>query len=184
MHNQSFISAKKSYYRSLVFLGLIIILLVVFIIVQLMNPRIVEIPKEVVVEKEVTVEKEPIYTYDITAEEREMLARLVYREANVESIECQMAIVSVVINRWQSGKWGDTLKDVVYAKSQFSPAGILYRTTPNETNYKAVDEVIKNGVTLPSYVLYFRANYHFQWDGYSAYTRIDDTCFGYLTRDI
>ena len=124
------------------------------------------------------------YTYDITAEEREMLARLVYREANVESIECQMAVVSVVINRWQSGQWGNTLQDVVYAKSQFSPAGILYRTTPNETNYQAVDEVIKNGVTLPSYILYFRANYHFQWDGYNAYTIIDDTYFGYFTRDM
>ena len=63
---------------------------------------IVEKEKEVIVE----VEKEPTYTHNITHAEREMLARLVYREANIESLECQMAVVSVVINRWQDGRWG------------------------------------------------------------------------------
>lgn len=142
----------------------------------------VEIIKEV--EVLVEVETEPVYAYSITSEEREMLARLVYREANTESFECQKAVVSVVINRWNSGQWGNTLEDVVYAKSQFSPAGTLYRTTPNETNYRAVDEVIKTGVTLPTYILYFRADYHFNWTGYNAYTKIGDTCFGYLIKDM
>ena len=144
----------------------------------------VEIIKEVEVPVEVIKEVKPTYRYNLTSEEREMLARLVYREANTESFECQKAIVSVVINRWLSGQWGKTLEDVVYAKSQFSPANLLYRTTPNETNYRAVDEVIKNGVTLPSYVLYFRADYHFNWNGYNAYTKISSTCFGYLTKDM
>ena len=148
----------------------------------------VEVIKEVEVTTEIPVEiikeVEPTYAYNITSEEREMLARLVYREANTESIECQKAIVSVVINRWQNGRWGDELSDVVYAESQFSPSHLLYRTTPNETNYAAVDEVLKSGITLPSYVLYFRANYHFNWHGYNAYIKIDDTCFGYLNKDM
>lgn len=127
--------------------------------------------------------QESKYAYDITSVEREMLARLVYREANTESIECQEAIVSVVINRWQDGRWGDTLEEVVYAKDQFSPANLLYCTTPNETNYEAVDEVIQNGCTIPEYVLFFRADYHFKWDGYKAYQKIDSTCFGYMKED-
>lgn len=129
------------------------------------------------------IEKMPKYVYDITSVEREMLARLVYREANTESIECQEAIVSVVINRWQDGRWGDTLEEVVYAKDQFSPANLLYCTTPNETNYKAVDNVIQNGCTVPEYILFFRADYHFKWKGYRAYQKIDSTCFGYLEED-
>lgn len=128
-------------------------------------------------------EQELKYAYDITSVEREMLARLVYREANTESIECQEAIVSVVINRWQDGRWGDTLEKVVYAKDQFTPASLLYCTTPNETNYEAVDEVIQNGCTIPEYVLFFRADYHFKWKGYRAYQKIDSTCFGYLEED-
>ena len=112
-----------------------------------------------------------------------MLARLVYREGNVESFECQKAIISVVINRWQNGYWGESLEDVVYAENQFSPANLLYKKTPTETNYKAVDEVLKYGCTLPSYILYFRQDYHFDYEGYVPYTKISSTCFGYFEKD-
>jgi hypothetical protein len=143
----------------------------------------VEVEKIVEVEKVIEVEVEPQYTYNITSAEREMLARLVYREANVESLECQKAVVSVVINRLHSGYWGDTLKKVIYAPNQFSPANLIKETTPTEKNYQAVDEVLKNGVTLPPYVLYFRANYHFDWSGYKPYAQIDKTFFGYMEKD-
>lgn len=123
------------------------------------------------------------YTYIITSEEREMLARLVYLEANSESLDCQKAIASVVINRWQNGHWGETLEKVVYYKNQFTPITYINQITPNNTNYEAVDYVLKNGCTIPKYVLYFRANHHFKWDGYAAYAKIDDVCFGYLKSD-
>lgn len=142
-----------------------------------------EIIKEVPIEVQVEVEVEPTYAYNITSEEREMLARLVYLESNIESLECQKAIISVVINRWQSGYWGNTLKDVIYADGQFTPAYKIYKTTPNETNYEAVDAVLKDGVTLPDYVMYFRANYHFTWASYKPYTVIDQTYFGYVERN-
>ena len=134
-------------------------------------------------EASIDIGREQVCAYDITSVEREMLARLVYREANTESIECQQAIVSVVINRWQSGLWGDTLEEVVYAPNQFSPANLLYCTTPTETNYEAVDYVIENGVTIHEYVMYFRSKYHFNWNGYEAYDKIDQTCFGYMKKD-
>ena len=143
----------------------------------------VEIIKEVEVVKEVPVEVEPTYAYSVTPAEREMLARLVYREANVENIECQRAVVSVVLNRLANGRWGNSIKDVIYAEGQFSPAYLISSTTPNNTNYEAVDYVLRNGSTLPSYVLYFRANYHFNWQGYKPYTSIDQTYFGYLEKD-
>jgi hypothetical protein len=124
-----------------------------------------------------------IGSYNISESDREMLARLVFLEANTESLECQKAIVSVVINRWQSGYWGSTLTDVVYAPNQFTPAKKIPNTTATQINYQAVDEVLQNGCTVPSYVLYFRANYHFNWNGYVGYTKIDDVCFGYMNRD-
>jgi N-acetylmuramoyl-L-alanine amidase len=117
-----------------------------------------------------------------------MLARLVYREANIESLECQIAVVSVVINRWQDGRWGDTLEDVIYSPHQFSPSGLLYKTTPNETNYEAVDYVLKNGSIFPKYVMFFRADFGFSntdWanEGYREYIQLDDTFFGYFEKD-
>ena len=108
----------------------------IIIICMFFSPRVVieekEVPvkietiKEVPVEVEVIVEKEiekevivevevkPKYTYSFTSVERELLARLVYRESNIESLECQKAVASVVINRLHSGYWGDTLSEVIY----------------------------------------------------------------------
>jgi hypothetical protein len=173
--------SKMGYYRIIASLVGVILLL---IICMVSIPPRVEI-KEVEVEKEkiVEIEREPINTYNVSSVEREMLARLVYLEACTESIECQMAVVSVVMNRLQSGQWGSTLSKVIYYPYQFSPAGLIPKTTPTETNYMAVDYVLRNGSTLPPYVLYFRANYHFDWDGYKPYAQIDDVCFGYLEVD-
>lgn len=194
-------SLRNLYFRVMLTLSSIIILLLVFIAVLITNPVVeiqtVYVPKEVIVEKEipveiikeveviVEVEKEPTYVYNITSEEREMLARLVYREGNVESFECQKAIISSVINRWLDGRWGDTLGEVVYAKNQYSPADLLYKTTPTETNYKAVDEVLRYGCTIPKYVMFFRMNYGFSkvWNEYEEYIEIDNTFFGYFKKD-
>ena len=132
-----------------------------------------EVPVEVIVEEK--------FAFEITSEEREMLARLVYLEARGESLECQKAVVSVVFNRVKAT--GKSIKEIIYQKGQFSPAKHIYKTTPNNQSYEAVDYVIKNGVTLPSYVKYFRANYHFKWEGYEGYKKIDNTYFGYLKED-
>lgn len=176
---------KRKYCHIIVKLICVIVLLIIFIMMLPAKEKVVEVIKEVEVEKEiiVEVEKESTYTYSITSVEREMLARLVYREANTESLECQMAVVSVVINRWQDGGWGDALEDVIYYPNQFTPSGLIYKTTPAELNYRAVDLVLKNGSTLPPYCMYFRADYHFDWDGYKPYAQIDQTCFGYFEAD-
>ena len=169
----------------------IILLLSLYIITA--PPKIeikeIEVLKEIVVEVEKEVIKEPTYKYIITSVEREMLARIVHRESNTESLECQIGITSVIINRWQDGRWGNTLSEVIYAPHQFSPSGLIYKTTPTETNYQAVDYVLKNGSTLPKYVMFFRANFGFSstnWanKGYKEYTQVDNTFFGYFEKDI
>lgn len=176
---------KRKYCHIIVKLICVIVLLIIFIIILPTKERVVEVIKEIEVEKEVIieVEKEPTYKYNVTSVEREMLARLVYLEGNIESIECQAAIISVVINRWQNGKWGNTLRDVIYYQNQFTPSDLIYKTTPTEINYKAVDFVLQNGCTIPPYCMYFRADYHFDWKGYKPYTKIDTTYFGYFEVD-
>lgn len=116
----------------------------------------------------------------ITDSDRELIAKLLYHEARGESLECQKAVVSVIINRLNSGKWGKTIKDVIYAKNQFEPVsrGLVERTKPLENQYKAIDYVLENGVTVPAWVQYFRADYHFNWMGYSQYCQLSHTYFG------
>ena len=174
---------KEIYLKVIASLMGAIMLLILYISVQ---PPKIQV-KEVEVEKEkiVTVEKEPTYKYNISSVERETIARLVYLEANTQSLECQQAVASVVINRWLDGRWGSTITGVIYSRYQFSPAGLIYKTTPTETNYVAVDYVLKNGSILPKYCMYFRSDYGFSeyWDGYAEYHRIDDMYFGYFVAD-
>lgn len=161
---------------------------IVFIILTISNTSIKDMlqiyhnsqnSNNIIIEEQQEQEDLPIFT--ITAEERDILAKLVYLEANTETMECKKAIVSIVFNRMCSPYWGTTVNKVVYAKNQFTPANRISTTTATQECYDAVDYVVKNGCTIPPYVLYFRANYYFSWA--TNYQKIDKTCFSYLEKD-
>lgn len=126
--------------------------------------------------------KEKKAYYQVSEDERELLARLVHCEASICGNECKYDVISVVFNRLEAGKWGDTLEEVIYYKNAFTPAtsGKLERTTPTKADYAAVDYVLENGPTLPTYVRYFRADYDFNWEGYQNYKVVDNVYFGYF----
>lgn len=120
---------------------------------------------------------------DLTEAEYDLLTRLVSAESSICSAECQRAVTSVVINRLEAGYWGDTLKEVIYYPNAFSPVldeAKFNNEKPTKSVYAAVDFVIKNGPTIPSYVRYFRANYDFEWEGYKHYKTFDNMHFGYF----
>ncbi len=52
-----------------------------------------------------------------------LLAALIQCEAGNEIYEGQVAVGSVVVNRLKLGRYGNSLYNVIYAPSQFSPAG-------------------------------------------------------------
>lgn len=52
--------------------------------------------------------------------EMQCLAKNIYHEAGVEDRAGKIAVAQVTLNRLRSGKWGNDLCKVVYAKSQFS----------------------------------------------------------------
>lgn len=54
------------------------------------------------------------------APEVRILAALAYGEARNQGRKGMVAIMHVALNRLDSGKWGDTLEDVVFAPKQFS----------------------------------------------------------------
>lgn len=121
------------------------------------------------------------YKINISSGDIDLIAKLLYLEGRGESEECQRAIVSVIINRLKSGYWGSTYHDVIFAKNQFEPAGSISKTTAGAKQYEIIEYVMKNGTTLPKYVLYFRANYFFDWC--VDYKKIDNTYFSYTKKD-
>lgn len=95
-------------------------------------------------------------TDTITEEEIEILARLVFLEARNQPEEGQRAVVEVVFNRVLSDEFPDTIKEVVFAKNQFSPAHLIPHTTPTEEQYEIVQTVLTDtGTVLDRGVVFF-----------------------------
>ncbi len=122
--------------------------------VQIAEP----IPAPVTVEKEVIdvaeeIEEEP----PITVEERDLLAKLVWYEAQGEDLLGKQYVVDVVLNRVDSDLFPDTITDVIYEKNQFSTAKFLTDDIDiTEDCYEAVDkEVVER---LNTEILYFNCN--------------------------
>ena len=122
------------------------------------------------------VETEPKY-YELTYDEIDMLARLVYLEAGGESYECMKGVASVVLNRMTST--GMSLHDVIYEPYQFSPACYIESTCYTDTVYSAVMDGVENGPSLPTYVTFFRADYYHDFGNgiVVPYTCINNTYF-------
>lgn len=55
-----------------------------------------------------------------TEKDEDCLARNIYYEAGVEGEKGKYAVAQTTINRLQTGRWGDSICKVVYAKAQFS----------------------------------------------------------------
>lgn len=58
-----------------------------------------------------------------SVEDSVLLAALIQCEAGDEPYEGQVAVGAVVMNRVKSGAYPNTVKDVIYASGQFTPAG-------------------------------------------------------------
>jgi spore germination cell wall hydrolase CwlJ-like protein len=94
-----------------------------------------------------------------TDEDKQIIAKVVYAEARGECFEGQVAVACVVINRYESGKYGSSIKNVAYAKHQFA-VGKKY----SDENMCAVEEAIKTR-PLPDNTYYFsRGKRHYgEW---------------------
>ncbi len=82
-------------------------------------------------------------TYRASARERECLARAMFFESNRSSQDGLVAVGSVVMNRRDSGKWGNDICSVVGANRQFAP-GVLSRPM----NSKALPDVMAAADTV------------------------------------
>lgn len=92
---------------------------------------------------------------EITEEDKELLARIVYLEARGQSFSGQRAVVEVVLNRVLDSRFPDTVYEVLYAPGQFTPAKSIASTTPTETQYEVVDCVIDETPITTENTVYF-----------------------------
>lgn len=69
--------------------------------------------------------------YAFSSKDHECLARAMFFESNRSSRDGLVAVGSVVMNRLETGKWGNTVCSVVGAPKQFAP-GVLTRQMDSE----------------------------------------------------
>ena len=84
------------------------------------------------------------------AEEIDLLAKIVWLEANGEPVEGQEAVVEVVLNRMASDLYPDTLYDVL---SQNNPVQFVSwkrrdKAHPTETEYQSIYNVLNGNTDL------------------------------------
>lgn len=96
----------------------------------------------------------PVRKY--TEEQKELIAKMLFCEANTTSWDCQVATCSAIINHIEHFGGDFSVLDI---KNHFEPAPYYRYKTPTETNWKVLDYVL-NGHLIAD-VKYFQLyNYH------------------------
>lgn len=115
-----------------------------------------EMPEDpfIYVEEEIYVE--PRYG-DLTLSDgdMELVARLVWVEAQGEPDDGQQAVAEVVLNRLYSDRFPDTVRGVIYAENQFRGTQYISEAEPTQTQYEAVERALYGPYILPMDVTHF-----------------------------
>jgi len=92
---------------------------------------------------------------ELTYEEKMLLARMVWVEAQGEPFEGQQAVAEVVLNRLFADNFQDSLRGVIYADGQFRSVPKLDEAEPNQTQFEAVEQALEGPYVLPIDVVFF-----------------------------
>ena len=115
-----------------------------------------QMPEEPFIYEEVKTYVEPRYSsLDLSIEDIDLLAKVVWGEARGESLEGQQAVAEVILNRMMSENFQNTITGIVFAENQFESIGLIDEAEPNQTQYEAINNAIYGPYILPTDVVYF-----------------------------
>lgn len=101
-------------------------------------------------------EIEPRYPdIELSWEEQQLLAKVIWVEARGEPAEGQQAVAEVVLNRLSSGKFGNNLHQVIFAEGQFRSAAFLDEAEAWQAQYDAIERAQEGPYILPMNVVHF-----------------------------
>lgn len=99
-------------------------------------------------------EWEEEYVYHFTEEEEWLMVRVAMLEGGNQGIEGIAMIYRVILNRLESPKWPDTIREVIFQPNQFTVANRVQYANPNEDCYEAL-ELVKRGWDESNGVMHF-----------------------------
>lgn len=113
-------------------------------------------PEEPFLYYEEDLKVEPRYPdIQLTYEEIQLMARVVWVEARGECKDGQQAVAEVILNRLASDDFADTVKGVIYAEGQFRSVDFLEDAEPYQAQYDAIERAIYGPYVLPEDVVHF-----------------------------
>ena len=113
-------------------------------------------PEEPFIYTEEKPDCEPRYPdVELTWDEQQLMAKIIWLEARGESREGQQAIAEIILNRLVSGKFGDSIHDVIYGEGQFRTTPFLKDADAWQAQYDAIDDALTGPNILPMNVYYF-----------------------------
>ena len=92
---------------------------------------------------------------ELTLEEENLLARMIWVEAQGECFEGQQAVAEVVLNRLVSDKFQRSIKGVIYADNQFRSVPFLEDAEPTSIQYEAIERALEGPYVLDEGVVHF-----------------------------
>lgn len=92
---------------------------------------------------------------ELTLEEQNLLARMVWVEAQGEPFEGQQAVAEVVLNRLVADNFPDSINSVIYAENQFRSTAFLKDAEPTSIQYEAIERALEGPYVLPADVVFF-----------------------------
>lgn len=104
------------------------------------EPAPVTLPQE---SETIPEPSEPVI--ELTEKEKRMLLKLGMAErGNEECTECIALVMRTVLNRLESGRFGNSIRSVIFATGQFTPVmdGSYDSAEPNQLCYEALEMVI------------------------------------------
>ena len=105
------------------------------------------------------------------------MAAVMTLECGGESYEGQLAVANVILNRLQSGRWGSTMSDVVYAPMQFTVVNKSnFNTYVSPSCLQAARDACAGTNNIGGYMS-FRPLYNVDTSSLGSYTIIGNHCF-------
>lgn len=113
-------------------------------------------PEEPFIYTEEKPDCEPRYPdVELTWDEQQLMAKIIWLEARGESQKGQQAVAEIILNRLVSGKFGDSIHDVIYGEGQFRTTPFLKDADAWQAQYDAIDDALSGPNILPMNVYYF-----------------------------
>lgn len=115
-------------------------------------------------EAQEAISQEALNAANVSEEDLELLASIIYCEAKGEPYIGKVAVGNVVLNRVKSSRYPDTIKGVIYAKGQFSPVknGSMAKALKNDSAdascYQAALEALAGSAPVGEKTSFRRVN--------------------------